>query len=61
MNKLILTQLPSEIEMEYLRAALEKALGTAEFALEIADKCSAAVIIFLSALSDAGIPYIVWA
>lgn len=56
-SKLLVTQLPSEIEMDYLKALLEKTLGTTEFSLEVSAN-SAATIIFHNIYTDAGKAYI---
>ena len=56
--KLLMTQLPSEIETDYLKALLEKTLGTDQFSLEMPDNTSV-VLIFYKVYTDAGIyPYI---
>ena len=55
-SKLLVTQLPSEIEMDYLKALLEKTLGTDKFSLEMSAN-STATIIFHNIYTDAGKAY----
>ena len=59
-HKLLLTQLPSEIDIEFLMAVLERDLGTAEFSLQMSDKCSAAVVIFHITYTNTGNIIQVW-
>ena len=56
-SKLLVTQLPSEIEMDYLEALLQKTLGTTEFSLEMSAN-SSATIIFHNICTDAGKAYV---
>ena len=42
--KLLVTQLPAKIEMDYLKLLLEKVIGTDEFSLEQQDSTSVMVI-----------------
>ena len=51
--KFFVTQLPAEIEMDYLKLLLEKVIGTDEFSLEQQDSTSV-MVIFQRMLPDNG-------